>query len=285
MNCLDCIKSVTGSKTQNGITLNIVGYFKEIPPILKVGSHELKLKSVNKVSNLLYSYTYSTDFSYRIQGNVRFKVIPKSVYDALSKYNQLAKLTADMSPVSYPAKIFIKVADDETDYYAQNTGFTPDEIFKVFGINVIYPPSLKYRITELDIRSGLSIAALIHTIFPVPGSINFLSKDTIEFSIAPHIIVDRTNIFNSESIEVTTSETYNFLVMGMQSEPRNITSEFGDSSTPETITAIDENGNVVEMEVIKNKLGKVYKITKETYTIKKLEVPSLDYLENLLGES
>ena len=279
-NCENCIKSITGSKTQSGITLNIVGRFDPIPPSLKIGNHELKLKAVNKVSHLLFSLTYTTDFLYKVTGAARFKVIPKSVYDALAKYDQLSKLTSELSPVSSPAKIFLKIADSEDDIFAQNSGFTPDEIFQAFGLTVIYPPFLRYRITELYINDGISVASLIHTIFPIPSTLNFIDKDVVEVSVAlPSISISMPTIFKTESLEVIETETMNFTHIGMNSEPKNIVSDFDSAFDTDEVVTFDESGNPIKLEILRNKLGKAYGVVSESYVIEKVDIPDFTALE------
>jgi len=279
MLCEGCIKRATGTKTPNGITITLTGTFNTPPSTLEIGNYKLTLKSITKSSTFLQTLTYSTSFDEYVIGSAHFKVIPASVYSALYNYGMVSKLTSDLSPISSPSSVFIKITENEDDVYAQNTGFTPNEIFSTFGIEVIYPPALNYNITELIIRNGISVSALVHSVFPIPGTLNFVDDGIIEFTISPEIF-NLVSYKNGVSYNMQEKE-YHISVTGMQSEPRNIVYE---GSVIETYGSDDGS---IEVEVVKNIFGKVYGIVREEYVIEDItsSIPDLEKLLSSLSVS
>ena len=274
------ICSITGTKTQSGITATVVFTVPKnhiIPNKIRLGGYTLELQSLGKITrNGLYvTATYTYEFKMATTGHAIFKVLNKSVYETLQKYDAISQLTMSLSTPNNPATVFIKLADD---LYLQNEGFTPDEILKHFGVNIIYPPFLKYKVTELEVREGTPIISLIHTLFPVPSTINIYPDNVVE------VRVKRDDYSSIQLFGCVDSYTHNYnskdvniIVTGMLTEPKNIVYT-GDEITETKET--DENGNEIELKVTNNIFGKRYAVTFEKYTLNQINIPNKEMFES-----
>lgn len=232
------------------------------------GAH-VELSIVSKERSIL---------NYKINKTVIFKSIYKDIVDI----HKNCYIPTDIVPplqIEKDSVVFIKRC--ESIY--EDDGWTVRDIFDKLGVDVIFPSSWNYHVTNFQCKAWTPIVQIIQNLFPVPGvvvktfgsffmvvfgsgvsygfdtlekaCIKTVSEKTMRLHLSVYGDVGKAKYFNSTLIEENEQGENDWW------DPNKI--KCGDRFES---TLIDSNSEI-KMEIIKNKLNGVFGV--ETMVVEK----------------
>jgi hypothetical protein len=259
MKCEIMSATITKSPKQVHLTVHFFPTDSEIPSVVYYKNIELKLHSYTKDPDGSIRASYSSSIKEKrfVVGRI-YKSIPESVYNALMSTCQIQRLL----PISDLNDTVVRIKLTSDEYGAD--GFTLSEILLDLGINIDLPPIHDYHIAEFAIRKGTSVEAAIRTLVPLPFVINYVEEDVWE--INPNSLSTNFFGFASDTPSVTSVvETFKYYTVGGLGEPRYV-------SSPTT----NCNMSTDDVDIVFNRFGSVYGVTRESYVVTSSSYPAED---------
>ena len=158
------LKSLTVSYNKDGsiyVTVTLMGSLDKIMDAFQ--SYDVIRTAVTSTGATLTLRNVGDSIStLKIKKSAMFKSISKELYDI---YDSGIISTPIVSPITFPqAQIYLK----ECYSVYEDDGWRISEIFDLLELNISFPATWNYHVTQLSVKAGTPVYSFLQGLFPFP---------------------------------------------------------------------------------------------------------------------